>query len=299
MAVHEGRNLLYITSRDNDRLLVVDPQSSKVISQTATGDEPWGVVVNEGTGRIYVSNYASGDVWIYDVASLTVVAKVAVGTNPALMEILPGLDTVFVTVRANSRVAVIQGLTLQQDLTSGGSGPFGIAADPVNNRIFVSHRDSGHLAEIRQVNGLWQTKSVALMPTGATSFELAYHAARNRLYVVYADASSKWFVDSWKPEINAQWGRERTLTVGDGGGVKAPSVGGAGLIVNPTTGHVFNVNTAAGTLTVISGNQEKVLTTLAVGADPFPIAVNTKTNVVFIGLRSGDALVKIDDSFGE
>lgn len=286
-------------AHDNDRLLVVDPQSSKVISQTATGDEPWGVVVNEGTGHIYVSNYASGDVWIYDVASLTVLAKVAVGTNPALMEILPGLDTVFVTVRANSRVAVIQGLSWQQDLTSGGSGPFGIAADPVNNRIFVSHRDSGHLAEIRQVNGLWQTKSVALMPTGATSFELAYHAARNRLYVVYADAASTWFVDSWKPEINAQWGRERTLTVGDGGGVKAPSVGGARLIVNPTTGHVFNVNTAAGTLTVISGNQEKVLTTLAVGADPFPIAVNTKTNVVFVGLRSGDALVKIDDSFGE
>lgn len=299
MAVHEGRNLLYITSRDNDQLLVVNPQNNTVISQTATGDEPWGVVVNEATGRIYVSNYASGDVWIYDATSLTVQAKVAVGANPTLLEILPGLDTVFVIVRANSRIAIIQGLALQQDLTSGGSGPFGIAADPVNNRIFVSHRDSRHLAEIRQVNGAWQTKSVTLTPEGTTPFELAYNATRNRLYVVYADAGSQWFVDSWKPELNALWGRERTLTVGNGGNIKAPTVGGAGLVFNPVTGHLFNVNTAAGTLTVISGSSEKVLTTLATGPDPFPVAVNTRTNVVFVGLRSNNALVKFEDTFGE
>lgn len=299
MAVDEGRNLLYITSRDNDQLLVVELQNNTVISQTTTGDEPWGVVVNETTGRIYVSNYASGDVWIYDATTLAVLAKVAVGGNPALMEILPELDTVFVTVRTGSRVAVMQGLTLVQDLTSGGSGPFGIAADPVNNRIFVSHRDSRHLAEIRQVNGAWQTKSVTLMPEGTIPFELAYNAARNRLYVVYANSASQWFVDSWKPELNALWGRERTLAVGDGGNVTSPDVGGAGLAFNPTTGHLFNANTAAGTLTVISGSSETVLATPITGPDPFPVAINTRTNTVFIGLRSNNALVKIEDAFGE
>jgi uncharacterized repeat protein (TIGR01451 family) len=299
MAVHEGRNLLYITSRDNDRLLVVDPQTNNVISQTVTGDEPWGVVVNENSNRIYVSNFAGGDLWIYDATTLSLLHKIAVGGNPTLLEILPGLDTVFVVVRANSRVAIIQGATLVQDVTSGGSGPFGIAADPINNRIFVSHRESGHLAEIRQINGSWQTKSAAIMPEGTTSFELAYSVARNRLYVVYANSASQWFVDSWKPEPNALWGRERTLAVGDSGNIKAPEVGGAGLVVNPTTGHLFNANTAAGTLTVISGASETVLATVPTGPDPFPVAVNARTNVIFVGLRSPDALVKINDTFGE
>ena len=49
----------------------------------------------------------------------------------------------------------------------------------------------------------------------------------------------------------------------------------------------------------ISGVSEKVLTTLATGPDPFPVAVNSRTNVVFVGLRSNNALVKIDDTFGE
>jgi YVTN family beta-propeller protein len=200
MAVHEGRNLLYITSRDNDRLLVVDPQTNNVISQTVTGDEPWGVVVNENSNRIYVSNFAGGDLWIYDATTLSLLHKIAVGGNPTLLEILPGLDTVFVVVRANSRVAIIQGATLVQDVTSGGSGPFGIAADPINNRIFVSHRESGHLAEIRQINGSWQTKSAAIMPPPETVYMLSMRIALpsglwivgNRNRMRYGVANAPW-----------------------------------------------------------------------------------------------------------
>ncbi|MCB0187227.1 MAG: hypothetical protein KDE31_23330, partial [Caldilineaceae bacterium] len=164
IAVHTARDLLYVTSRDNDQLAVVDVYSATVISKVATGDQPWGVVVNEATGRVYVSNYGSGDVWVYDVDTLAVVAKIPVGVNPALMEILPDQDTVFVVVRDGSRVAVIQGLTLVDDIASGGSGPYGIAADPVNLRIFVSHRDSRHLAEIRQINGAWRAHSTTVLP---------------------------------------------------------------------------------------------------------------------------------------
>lgn len=297
IAVHTGRNQLFITSRDNDRLAVVDIDSATVVSQTATGDQPWGVVVNEATGRVYVSNYGSGDVWVYDVDTLAVLAKIPVGVNPALMEILPGEDTVFVVVRDGSRIAVIQGLALVQDISSGGSGPYGIAADPVNKRIFVSHRDSRHLSVIRQEGGSWQAHSTTVLPEGTTPFELAYNPTLNRLYVVYADSSNKWFVDIWKPELNALWGREATLRVGSGGNVQDIAVGGTGLAVNPTTGNVFNANTADGTLSVISGSQQRVIATITIGTDPFPVAVNPLTNVVFVGLRSENALVKVKDTF--
>ncbi|MCB0187226.1 MAG: hypothetical protein KDE31_23325 [Caldilineaceae bacterium] len=126
---------------------------------------------------------------------------------------------------------------------------------------------------------------------------MAYNAALNRLYVVYADSGNNWFVDIWKPELNALWGREATLRVGSGGNVADIAVGGTGLAVNPTTGNLFNANTADGTLSVISGSQQRVLTTIAIGTDPFPVAVNPLTNVVFVGLRSANALVKVNDTF--
>jgi len=298
IAVHTGRDRLYITSRDNDQLLVVDAFASAVISQTATGDQPWGVVVNEATNRVYVSNYGSGEVWVYDAETLAVLAKIPVGNNPALMAILPALDTVFVVVRDGSRIAMIEGLTLTQDIPAGGSGPYGIAADPINQRVFVSHRDSRHLSVIRQAGGSWQAKSMALLPEGTTPFALAYNPMRNRLYVTLADAGNNWFVEIWKPELAAPWGREATLPVGSSGAVNAETVGGTGLAVNLSTGNLFNANTADGTLSVISGAQQRLIATVAIGTDPFPVAVNPVTNVVFVGLRNQNALVKLDDSFG-
>lgn len=299
MAVDTTRNLLYMTSRDNDQLVVIDIDSATIISQTATGDQPWGVVVNETTGRVYVSNFGSGDVWVYDTDTLAVLAKIPVGTNPALLEILPALDTVFVVVRDGSRIGIIESLSLAQDISSAGSGPYGIAADTVNNRIFVGHRDSRHLSEVRREGGVWQAKSTTIMPEGTTPFELAYNPILNRLYVVFADGENNWSVDIWKPETNALWGREATLRVGNSGSLDSIDVGGTGLVVNPTTGNVFNANTADGTMSVINGSQQRVIATVATGSDPFPVAVNPTTGVVLVGLRSENALVKIDDTFGQ
>ena len=74
-------------------------------------------------------------------------------------------------------------------------------------------------------------------------------------------------------------------------------MGGTGLAVNPTTGNIFNADTADGTLSVLDAAQQRVIATVPTGVDPFPVAVNPVTNVVFVGLRSQNALVKIDDTF--
>lgn len=296
LAVHEGLDRLYITSRNNDRLLVVDPYDNLVKAQAATGDQPWGVVVDEDSGRIYVSNFASSDVWVYDVATLNVLARISVGGQPALMAILPDLDTVFVVVRDQSRIAVIQGLAKITDLESGGSGPYGIAADPLNQRFFVAHRDSGHLVSFAHNNGVWQRSAGPLLSDGRTIFDIAYNPANNKLYMVYADSAGDWFIDVWKPEIGPAWGQIRTgIAVGSGGDLTSPLVGGTGIEVSRRTGKLYNVNTGAATLTVIDGVNNGIQATIGLGADPFPIAINARTGTVFIGLRESGRIVKIDE----
>ena len=296
-AVDETRNLLYVTSRNPDRLLVVNPGSAQVMASAATGSEPWGVVADEASGRIYVSNFAGGDVWVYDATTLAVLAKIAVGDQPALMEILPEIDTVFVVVRGGSRIAVIQGLQKVQDVGSGGSGPFGIAADPVNQRVFVSNRDSRHLATLRKVGGQWETHSSVAFDDGRTLFDLAYNPAIGRLYSVYAAADGQWFVGVWKPSDTGLWGNEADINVGNGGDLASPLVGGAGLAIDLATGNVFNANTGVHTLSVIDSVQNRVKATIGLGDDPFPVAVNAVTKTVFVGLRTPGRLIKIDDNY--
>ncbi len=297
LAVHEGLNLLYVASRSDDRLLVVDPYSFEIVDRLETGVEPWAVVVDESAGRIYVSNFGSGDVWIYDVVTHAILAKVAVGGNPAQMAILPDLHTVFVVVREGSRIAVLEGLSLAQNVGSGGSGPYGIAADPLNQRVFVSNRDSGHFATLHREGGMWTVNTNIVLEDGRSLFSIAYNPANNKLYSVYVAVDGLWYVDIWKPSDTALWGRERTLGVEDGGSLTSPDVGGSGLIVNPVTGNVFNANTAANSASILDGVEDRVKVTVALGDDPFPIAVNRETNTVYIGLRAPGRVVKFEDSY--
>lgn len=301
MAVHTGQNRVFIASRDTDQLLVVDGNTNQLITSAATGDEPWGVVVNESTNRVYVSNFASGDLWIYNASTLAVEKKIPLGGQPALTEILPGLDTVFVVVRGTGKIGVIQGATLLGLFDSGGSGPYGLAADTVNNRVYIANRDSGHLSALVQGGGTWQVRYGPQLNDGRTLFDIAYSPTTNKLYAVYAKpgdpSGTDWLVDVWKPDVNGLWALLKTLPVGDGGAVASPTVGGTGIAINPVTGNVFNVNTAAGTMSVIDGQDDYVKTTVNVGADPYSIAIDPVRNIIYVGLRSSGSIVKVVDGY--
>ncbi|MEZ4638656.1 MAG: hypothetical protein R2856_27465 [Caldilineaceae bacterium] len=296
LAVDESSNQLFITSRNNDRLLKLDPVYVALLGQAETGDQPWGVVVDEGSKRVYVSNYGGNDVWVYDSETLAVLAKIPVGAQPALMAILPDLDTVFVVVRDGSRIAVIQGTTKVADLESGGSGPYGIAADPVGQRVFVAHRDTGHVVVFSQANGAWTRSAGPLFEDGRTLFDMAYNPASNKLYLVYANAAGEWFLDVWKPETSAPWGQIRiAIPVGSGGDLADPLVGGSGIDVSRYSGRAYNVNTGAQSLTVLNGDTNGIVDNIGLGQDPFPLVTDGRRGVVYVGLRTPGRLVKIEE----
>ncbi|MBP7961504.1 MAG: DUF11 domain-containing protein [Caldilineaceae bacterium] len=307
MAVSISKNLLYVVSRDNDRLLKVNPQTMQVMNTALTGDEPWGVVLNEATNLVYVGNFASADIWVYNADTLALVTKIRLGnpgeTRPALMELLPSLNTVAVVLNGSNGVALIQGLTLTQIVGATGAGTYGIAVDVVNNRIFVSNRDAGNTRVIYRTEfGQWKNDGYNFTYSDRrVLFELAYNPNNKRLYSVYV-INTDWFVDTSYERSDGSWGLLATTPVGRGGGARDEDVGGTGLVVNLVTGHVFNTNSADNTVTVLNANGQ-VLATVGTGVDPFTAVVNPATNVVFVGMRDArntvnpDTVQKIIDNY--
>ena len=297
MAVNETTNRLYVVARNPDELLLVNPVTNDILDRTPTGAQPWGIAVDEATNRIYVSDFAGGDVRIYDGATLDVLGTIAVGDNPTLVEHLPGTNTVFVLVRGGSRVAIIDGLSLVQNVSTAGSAPFGIAADGVNQRVFISHRESSSLSMLRQVNGEWQSFMGPQVDDDRQFFEIAYSTANNRLFALWADPNSNWFLDVWEPKDNDIWGRFSTQSIASGGDLNDPNVGGAGLDYNATTANLFNINTGADSLSVIDGVSLGIVGTVGLGDDPFAIAIDESRNQVYLGLRATGHLIKLVDTY--
>ncbi len=258
MDVHEETGALYVAARDVNgsagQLLKVDTFTFEIVARADTGAQPWGVVVNETTNRVYVSNYDSGDVRIYDADTLAPLGDpIPVGANPGRMAILEALDTVFVVVRGDSKIAVIRGLGPATLIDAGGSGPWGIAADPVRNYVYVSHADSVSFSLLRNLNGAWISQpGTGKLEDRTRLFGLAYNASSGKLYAPYGDKDGNWFVDIWEPHAFSPWGRVTHTPVPSGGALNDPDVGGDGVVVNPVTGNVFNANTGADS--VIDGN---------------------------------------------
>jgi YVTN family beta-propeller protein len=297
MAVNETTNRLYVVARNPDEILLVDPLSNQILDRAGTGAQPWGIAVDEAANRVYVSSFAGGDVRIYDGSTLDLLATIAVGDNPTLAEHLPGTSTVFVLVRGGSRVAIINGLNLAQNISSGGSAPFGIAADSVNQRIFISHRESSSLSMLRQVNGSWQSFMGPQVDDDRQFFEIAYSSANNRLFALWSDPNSNWFLDVWEPKDNDIWGRFSTQSIASGGNINSQDVGGAGLDFNPNTNNLFNVNTGADSLSVIDGVTLGVVGSVGLGDDPFTVTIDESRNQVYIGLRDSGRLIKLAHTY--
>ncbi len=297
MALNETTNRLYVVARNPDELLLVNPVTNEILDRTGTGAQPWGIAVDEETNRVYVSNFASGDVRIYDGATLDLLATIAVGNNPTLAEHLPGTNTVFVLVRGGSRVAIIDGLALVQEISSAGSAPFGIAADGVNQRIFISHRESASLSMLRKVNNSWQSFMGPQVDDNRQFFEIAYSSSNNRLFALWSDPGSNWFLDVWEPKDNDIWGRFSTQGIPSGGDLNDPDVGGSGLAFNPATSNLFNVNTGSDSLSVIDGVTLGVVGSVGLGDDPFAVTVDNTRNQVYLGLRASGRLIKLADIY--
>jgi uncharacterized repeat protein (TIGR01451 family) len=297
MAVNETTNRLYVVARNPDELLLVNPVTNAILDRAGTGAQPWGIAIDEATNRVYVSSFAGGDVRIYDGATLDLLATLAVGDNPTLAEHLPGTNTIFVLVRGGSRVAIIDGLSLVQNISSGGSAPFGIAADAVNQRIFISHRESSSLSMLRKVGDQWQAFMGPQVDDDRQFFEIAYASANNRLFALWADPNSNWFLDVWEPKDNDIWGRFSTQGIASGGDLNDPNVGGAGLDFNPATGNLFNVNTGADSLSVFDSVTLGEVGSVVLGDDPFAITVDGTRNQVYLGLRDSGRLIKLADTY--
>lgn len=300
LAVHEGMQVLFLVSRDSRLLIKFDPATNRVIGTAETGAEPWDVVVNEQTNRVYVTNYAGGDVWVYDANSMAVLSRIRVGGNPVMAGLLPKLNTVAVVLHGSNGIAMIQNDQVMSTLPTGGAGAFGLTVDPDLNRIFVSNRDARNGRMYYYSNGSWLVahelrfgeRDERLVP-----FNMTYNENNQKLYVSYIRADGQWFVEIYRVDSQNRVIRLGRVNVESSGSDRDGDVGGVGLAVNPNSNHVYIVNTAAGSVSIIDGNTDQLITHVPVGPDPFDVTVNSTTNTVYVTLRSTNRLVKFVDFY--
>lgn len=291
VAVNRRTNLIYVVSRDNDKVYVVDGYSHAVVTAIGVCDQPFGIDANSQTNRVYVACFTSGRVDVINGASNLVIASPAVGPEPTYVEVNESTNRVFVVTHGNGGLAEIDGNSqLLLRTTPTGGGAFGLAVDENLNRVYVGNRDSDTVSII---DAAAMAKLMDVYPGGAQyhPYGLAFNPATNRLYVSYSvfNPVLKLAIYAATP---AGLVRLDTRDLANGGS-DAPGV----LGINPTTNHLFVPNSASHTVSVISGFSNNGLATLPLGLDPFGVDVNPLTDRVYITARGSNQLWVVPDVY--
>ena len=199
-------------------------------------------------------------------------------------------NRIYVSLHGDGRLAVIDGVTDAGNDGGSRRGRFGVAADPVHNRVFVSCRDANW---VRVIDGatnevLW---GQTINPDGAP-YALGIDPGLERLYVSFAPVQDDpsqvlvYRIPVTGPSLTG------SVLVGHGG----PD-GGGGVAANPITHHVFVTNAAADTVSVFDGGSLLLLDTVPTGDDPMGVAVDPGFNYAFVGNRASNSLTSIPDTY--
>ena len=299
VAINPTTHRVYVSGRDSDLLTMIDGVLLTVIDSVTVGKQPWGVAVNPATNKVYVANFASGSIHVLDGSTLAVLNVIPVGPKPTFVRVNEVTNRVFVVTYGNNSVVVLDGATdaILDIKPSGGFGAWGLAVNPTLNRLYVSNRDTGSVTTLDGANGFEVINSQTIAPCGSmgsSPYGLGFNPKNAKLYIACA------------PEVSVNGAA--IYTAGPGGlsqrvfvaiGEGGPD-GGGGVAVSTdntalATGNVFITNSAADTVSVISGASNQVTATIPVRGNPFGVAVDPGTGRVFVANRNTDEVSVFKD----
>ena len=296
VAVNPTNHHIYVTSRDNNRLLMLDGTTMTVLADAPTSSQPWGVAVNPNTNRVYVANFAGGWVNVYDATTLTHLTDVYIGPELTFVKVNPQTNMVFAASHQDNSAAIIDGAsnTLLAKKNTG-AGTWGLAVNTNLNRVYVGSRDAGSIVTLDGNNGFSNIsgQTIRACPGDRSSpYSLEFDPVRNQLYVACSTDGSVNQLVTYMAVGAGLFGVAPTA-IGEGG-----DDGGGGIAVNSTTGHVFVTNSQSNTVSVVSGVTYNVLATVSTGLSPFGDAVDSTTGRVYVVNRDSDNISVFSDVFG-
>jgi len=292
LAVDRRAGRIYISSRDDDRVYVLDRKTRTLITFIPVSELPFGLAANALTHRVYVACFDGGKLVVIDGDTNSVIARLDVGLEPTYAAVNEDTNAVYVVTHAGNRLVGIRGSnnSVWRNVSTDSIGAFGLAVDPLDNRVYVSHRDTGKVT-------VFDGATLDQIPQGTLNtqgipYVMTVDATHRRLYVYVRGRHS----DPTRVQIynlsttHAQLKAEVEVPYGgpDGGG---------GIAVDPVTRHVYVTNSLNNSLSILDGKLGLVVTTIPTGLDPFALAFDTRTDELWIGNRAGNDLLVITDIY--
>ncbi|HYC28463.1 MAG TPA: YncE family protein, partial [Chitinophagaceae bacterium] len=172
--IDDKAGMMYVVTKENNSLYVVDMRTKKVASQYPLGAEAYSCLLSPNKKTLYISLWGGDKVLLFDVASKKITKEVAVGDNPN--ELLLNAKGTFLFVananensvsiidtRSNKVVEVLNAALYPH--APAGSTTNGLALSADEKTLYVANADNNCLA-VFDVSTPGSSKSKGFIPSG-------------------------------------------------------------------------------------------------------------------------------------
>jgi YVTN family beta-propeller protein len=326
IAVDEATHTVYVGNGGDNTVSVINTATCNATNTSgcaqthptvAVGDFPVAVAVDRLTATVYVANNGTNTVSVFNGATCNATVSSGCGQTPATVTVgnAPGWVAVddathTLYVPADNTVSVVNAVTCNATDTSGcsrtptmvtvGSGAGFDTIDQDAGTVYVTNSGDNTVSMInKRTCNADVTVGCGVTPatfqTGVSPTSLALNDSTHTLYVANGDDNTLWAVNDAACNAVRSSGCARagpSVRVG-----RTPS----DVVFDERTNTLYTVNSDSDDVSVVNAATcnakltngcTRFSPTVATGGAPFGVAVNNKTNTVYIA-NSNDNTVSV------
>ena len=172
--IDDAANLLYVVTKENNSLYVVDLATKKTLVELGLGKEAYACLLSPDKRELYISLWGGDKVLVFDTKSRTIITQINVGDNPNelllnakgnLLYVANANDNSVSVIDVNKRtvIEVLNAALFPNSLT--GSTSNGLALSANEKTLYVANADNNCLA-VFDVAVMARSKSKGFIPVG-------------------------------------------------------------------------------------------------------------------------------------
>ncbi len=174
IAIDDAKQLLYVVTKDNNSLYIVDLAAKKVTDKFSLGGEAYACTLSPDRKELYISCWGCDKVYVFDTGKKNVTAEIAVGDNPNELCLSKNGRFLYVANSNDNSVSVInvQERKVAETLNAAlypdapnGSTTNGLALSSNEKTLYIANADNNCLA-VFDVSMPGQSKSRGFIPVG-------------------------------------------------------------------------------------------------------------------------------------
>ncbi len=174
LAIDKNKKRLYVVTKENNALYVVDLMSKKVLKQLDLGAEAYSCVLSPDNKTLYISVWGGDKIAFYDTQKEIIATTITVGDNPNEVLLSKDGKRLFVANANDNSVSVVdlkQRKVIETLNTAlypnppAGSTPNGLALSADETSLYIANADNNCLA-VFDVSKPGRSASKGFIPVG-------------------------------------------------------------------------------------------------------------------------------------